>query len=437
MAGSPLRCPVCAVFLLVLPVASAVPLPGHAAIQYRLLANSSVGASDNPRSRPDESNTGTDGFVTAQGQVDLSYFTRLTQEQLSYWIMAISWFQDTQNRALTQTLRLSSQIETGPATTIALHANASLTQLSTLDMFASADPQTTGARPAGNQKVLSLGAGETFASQLNASWRVDQALEGFLFHPIGSAAGLSESKSAVLGASINHTWVRGWAGLRTRLGAISSRGIATQGGQTQTTSLIGEFAQLFLSWQHDWTPSFRHVLGAGAFVLRTDESRWQPGGSASLLWHPIGYEVELRAERAADTNVYVGAALERSLVGLQVSLPLDRLELLRAHASASLEHDSAADTSAGSGGSVNVISLRLGMQWQPGELFVFGLEYTLRDQYASEADSGASRFATFRRQMVVLTVGMRYPPDERTSGAGGARPSADTQAPTPEREDGR
>jgi hypothetical protein len=389
---------------------SALARPGQAELEYHLVAGSQLGASDNPRAQSDLTGAKADGFVTALGQFDLSHVGRLTAERLSYGIMSTSWFRQTQSTSLTQTLRLSSEIQAGPETKLALSAGAMLARLSMIDTTAPIDPQTAGPRPAGDQYFIGVDASETLASQISGAWRVDQTLEGHWYRPLGSALGSSQNKSATLTADINHTWTRDWAGLRTRLGAITASGTTSVAGQTAAVHRTGEFAELALSWQHDWTIDFRHAVAAGAFALRADESRLLPAGSVSLLWHRTGHEIELRAARTADSNVFIGAAFERRLVSLRLALPIDRFELLRVFALADLEHDTTLATSAMSSGSANVVFVHLGISWQPGDMFAFGLEYTFRDQHASQPDAGVSAFSTFRRQTAMLTVRMQYPP---------------------------
>jgi hypothetical protein len=404
---------------------SGVGRPAHAEVEYHLLASSSVGASDNPRAQSDQGAAGIDGFVNVSGQMDLGYVGRVTADRLACGITATSWFQDSQSSSLTQTARLSSAIQAGPLTNIVLRGGETWARLSMVDSAAPTDPQTSGPRPAGDTKFLGLDASESLTAQLGASWRLDQGLDGHWYRPIG-AGGSSENKSATLGADIYRVWTRDELGLRTQLGAITSRvsRMSAETGLPESVTANSELAELSLSWQRDWIADLRHSLSAGAVVLRMNGSHVLPAGSASLLWHRTGNEIELRASTGASTNIYVGAAYQRSLVGLRIALPIDRLETLRVLVAADLEHDQSVGAPPESGGKANVAFARFAMQWQPGDMFSFGLEYMFRDQRASALDSGNaspsggtttgnSLFSTYRRQMALLTVGIQYPPSER------------------------
>jgi len=407
-------------FAAVVMLASAASHSVQAELGYHVAASASVGASDNPRALPDQSTIKADGFVTAEGHLELNHIGRVTEEHLTYGIMGTTWFRGTEGSGQTHTLRLSSQFQVGPEGRLTLFAGGMLAKMSMIDAAAPNDSQTSGPRPAGDQTFVVIDAGETLASPIGGSWRVDQDLDGSLYRPLGSQSGTIENKSATLHADLNHTWARDWAGLRTRLGAVTSSGSSAQAGQATPVNFSGEFAELTLSWQHDWTPDFRHVVAAGAVVLWTDSAHLSPAGLASLLWHRTGYEIELRATSSADANVLLGAALKRDLVGLRGTLPIDRLELLRVNVAADLEHDSTEGAPAGTGGSANVLYVHGGIQWRPGDMFVFSLDYSFRDQRASanaanssaNGTAGASPFFTFRRQAVMLTVGMQYPPTQ-------------------------
>jgi hypothetical protein len=419
MNGSPRRL-ICAT---IVAIVSGLGRPGYADLEYHLLASGAAGASDNPRMQPDTAQPGTsapraDGFVSAQGQIELDHIGRLTQERLSYGIMGLSWFRGSLGSSVTHNLKLSSDIQAGPATKLTLGAGAMLAQLTTIDTTAPTDTQTTGPRPAGDQKFVGVDVGEVLASEIGGSWRVDQTLQGRLYRPLGNNLVTTENRGATFMAGLHHLWARDGVGLRTQLGFMTSdtSTVSAPSGQSETVTLTSELAELSLSWQRDWTPEFHHAVTAGAFILHTDSSRVLPAGSASLLWHRTGYDVEIRGTSSADSNIYVGAAFRRSLVGLRVALPLDRLEQLRVTVDADVEHDSTVGASSSASGSANVALAHAALSWRPGDMFVFGLEYTFRDQRGSQTDTGTSpspttsSFPTFRGQTAMFTVGVRYPP---------------------------
>jgi len=394
---------------------------GHAEVAYHVFAGSSVGASDNPTSQPDATAHSAAGFVTAQGRLELGHIGRLTQEQIAYAIMATSWTGNTQSSVLAQTLSLSSDIEASPAARITLRGSAALMQLSMLDATSTTNPQTVGPRPAGDQKFLSLSADEAFSWQLGGSWSIAQSLDGGMYRPLGSDQGSGSNKSLILGAAISHLWQRDSGGLRGRLGAIATNntqagqlttaGQPTTAGQATTAARDGQFAQLESTWRHEWTAELTHELAAGVLFLRTDHVHVFPTESAAILWRRVGREVGLRAEQSVGDSIYVATVYQRSLVGLNIALPLDRYELLQFLAAADLESDSASALANGAGGTAKVFATHLGLRWMPGHLFTYGLDYTFRDQRASAVSSavGASPFASFRRQLVVFTVEAQYP----------------------------
>jgi hypothetical protein len=380
---------------------------GHAGVDYRLFAGSSVGVSDNPQSLPRDADVRADGFVSAQGRFELTQTGRLTSQRASYGIMATAWARNTQGSSLIHTLSLSSDIQASPGARVTLNAGATLAQMSMLDTSAASDPQTIGPRPAGDQKFLGLNAGEALSLQFGGQWRLDQAINGQLYRPINGGQGSSGNANLSLDAGISHLWSQDRAALKGRVGAMMPIG-SPPAGQTTTSSSRSEFAEVLVGWSHDLSPDLTSELGAGVFVLRSKPSP-VPSASASLVWRRTGREIELRAARAPQSNVYLGAVYERSFVSLRVGLPVDRREALRILAAADVEHDSMAAVSGGPGGAANVFSGRFGLHWQPGDTFVYGLDYTYRDQRASATDTESSLFSTFRRQMVTLTIEMHYP----------------------------
>jgi hypothetical protein len=382
---------------------------GYAQLDYRLSAGSAVGVVENPTAQSNQASTRVDGIVSSTAQVDLSYAGRLTVERLGYAISAASYFQSIQSPTLIQILRLASEIQAAAETKITLGAGATLTRLSMVDTTAPADPQTAGPRPAGDAYFVGIDVGETLAWQLTGAWRVDQALGGNWFRRLGDALGSSGNESAALSVGVNHAWTSDSAGLRSRVGVITSGAASTQSAQPARTNATSEYGELGLSWRRDWRPDLFHTVSAGAFVLRTDKSTVLPGGSVSLLWHRTGYEIELRAGRTAESNIYIGTVYERDSVGLRVGMPIDRLDQLRVLASADVERDTIVGSSTGVGGSADVVFAGLAIHWQPGDMFVFGLDYTFRDQFAASY-SGNSTLASFRRQTAMVSVGVQYPP---------------------------
>ena len=386
-----------------------VQASGHAQVEYHVVAGGLIGASDNPRSLQDGAGAQTEGFVTAEGRLELGYIGRLTRERIAYGIMATSWTGNALGSSLAHTLNLASEIQAGPETRITLNGAAALMQLSMLDATAATNPQTAGPRPAGDQKFLSLSAGEALSWQLGRSWSMAQSLDGGMYRPLGSAPGVASNKSLTLGTALNHLWQRDSGGLRGRLGAITTES-NTQAGQPTIASPDSQFAQLESTWRHEWTAELSHELSAGVLFLRMDGVHAFPVESAAILWRRGGGDIGLHAEQSVGSNIYVGTVYQRSLVSLNISLPLDRYELLRLLAAADLEHDSASAVANGAGGTANVFAMHIGLHWMPGNTFTYGLDYTFRDQRASAAaSSGASEFASFRRQLVVFSIEAQYP----------------------------
>jgi hypothetical protein len=383
--------------------------PGFADWTYRLSAEGAVGAVENPRGQSTQNGPRAAGTASTQGQLELNHIGRLTREGMAYGISFMSWFPSDQTLYLTQTLRLSEMIEATPDTRFGLTGGATLSQRSLLNASAPTDPQTSGPRPAGDQKYVGVDAGETFASQFAGAWQFSQALTGRFYRSLGNQAGLVENRGATLDLGVSRAWARDVVFAQSRLGIMSSTN-GTTAGQPTTPDLTGKSAQLQLGWRYAWTAEVSHSLAAGAFVLQADRTRVFPAGSANLSWQSRGYQAELRAARLADSNIFIGQVFQQDLVGLRFLLPLDRLELLRASADASLERDSIESTTLGADATAVVMMARLGLGWQAGNLVTLGLLYTFRDQRVSGADSSPALLSSFRQQMLVFTVGIQYPP---------------------------
>jgi hypothetical protein len=209
--------------------------------------------------------------------------------------------------------------------------------------------------------------------------------------------------------------MRDHAGLRARVGVIETGAIIPVGQVVAIPSSEDEFAEALLNWRHDFTPTWRSELAAGALVLHLPGGTVgpTPAGLAILYYQNAGQELELRAARTVEPNVFVGAAIERNLVSLRAGLPIGRWQVLRLNSVATLERDSAA-APGGSTSTANILNVQAGARYQPGDMIAFSLDYTFRDQFAVSAAPGASPFTDFRRHIAMLTIEAHYPPAAST-----------------------
>jgi len=383
----------------------------YAQLAYRLSAGSSIGISDISGSQSGATpGTQPDGFLMARAGAELDYAGRLAQDRAAYSFVATWWLRGTQGSSLTHMLNLSSVIQSSAATQVTLGASAMLSQLSLGDTVATANPQTFGAIPVGTQEFAAVDANEAFTWQVNSAWRLDQMLDGRLYRPIGDNPGTAQNESLVLALGIARTWLRDQAGLRTRAGVIET-GEAAPAGAPVIPGYKSEFAEALLSWRRDWTPTWTSQLGAGAFVLHVPGSYTgpTPAGSATVSYRNTGQEIELRVARTVDPNVYVGAALERDLVSLRAALPIGRWQAFHLDAMADLEHDSGAGTLGGPTSTADIFFLQAGASYQPGNMFMYRLQYMFRDQFSASAAPGTSPFAAFRQQTAMFTIEVHYP----------------------------
>ena len=105
----------------------------------------------------------------------------------------------------------------------------------------------------------------------------------------------------------------------------------------------------------------------------------------------------------------MGAALERDLVSLRAALPIGRWQAFHLDAMADLEHDSGAGTLGGPTSTADIFFLQAGASYQPGNMFMFRLQYMFRDQFSASAAPGTSPFAVFRQQTAMFTIEAHYP----------------------------
>lgn len=388
--------------------------PGSAEWAYRLSATGSAGVIENPRAQSSQSNSRVRGIASTEGRADLYHIGRLNRESLAYGIILSSWFPSGDSLYVTQTLRLSETLEASPVTRVGLSAGATLAQRSMLDATVPTNPQTAGPRPAGGDTYLGLDATETFTSQFAGSWQVEQGLSGRVYRSVGNQVNTSDNRGASFDLALARAWSRDSATSRARLEIMTSRSTAPA-GQPVPADRTGETAQFQLGWRHVWTAEISHGVEAGAFVLRTDQTKVFPALSANLTWQSLGYLMELRAARSAQSNIFTGQVYVQNMVGLRCSLPLDRRELLRASADASAERDSIESPTLGTSSTATVMLGRLALAWQPGDIFTFGFQYTIRDQRvpdqnASAAGSNPNLLSSYRQQTAMLSVSMQYPP---------------------------
>ena len=385
---------------------------GYAQLEYRLSAGTSVGVSDlSGATSATTAGLQPDVFVMARAGAELGYVGQKVRSLAAYAFAATWWLRSSEGSSLSHTLTLSSDIETSAATHITLGGSAALSQLSLVDSVASADPLTVGARPAGTMQFVAFDAHEAFVWQLNPRWRLDQMLEGRFFHPIGQDLGIAQSESLTHALAITRLWGRDQVGLRSRLGAIKTDQATPVGGLV-IPGREGEFAEALVGWRHDFTPTWSSDLAAGAFVvgLSGSDTVVTEAGSAALSYRYIGRELDLRAARTVDPNVFLGAALERDLVSLSVVFPMGQWDALLLNALADFEHDSTAGVPGGATPTTNIVVATAGASYQPGHMFKYRLEYTFRDQLASAAVASTTSFPSFHRQIVMFTVEVHYPP---------------------------
>jgi hypothetical protein len=382
----------------------------RAQVGYRVGVGASVGVTDNPRSQPEGGDTQGDGFAAARGTAAFNHVGALSRQEAVYSIAATSWFREIRAPMLTQTLNLSSEIDAAPDLRIGLAAGATMTQLTMIDTTVSAvspAPQTAGPRPTGEQRFVTFDARQSLSYEWGGSWRLSQGFGGYLLYPLGSETTLGETKGLAFHTAIHHLWARDQAGLNGRAAVATTSGPAAPPWRTS------EFAQLQVSWRHEWTPDISNELAAGATAVKSDRVRVLPSGSASVSWRGTGRDLEVRAARSAEASMFLGVVYERNVVGLLANLQIDQLETVGLMAAADLEHDSALADSTGQGGSANVFFARLALHWRPSNMVDFGIEYNFRDQRSAVTGSGSSAMPTFRRQMAVLTIEMRFPDDRR------------------------
>lgn len=391
-------------------VAFLVGRPAWGQFEYRLGAGSSIGVSDNPASQS-SSTTQSQAAVllAARGHVDLGYLGQLSSERMAYGIAATTWTGNSQRTTVTHTLTLASDLQPSPALKIGLQAGGTLTRLSVLDTVAATDPATAGPRPTSDQQYLNITASELLAWMMTGSWSLNQAINARLYRPLGdTTSGSRENKTADFDLGVTRAFQRDAVGVQTVVGVISSSVPAS--GQTPAVSATSEYGQAQLNWRHDWTSELSHSLAGGLFFVRTDEVKVLPAGSASLAWRSLGREAELRAARSATTSTYAGVVYVRDILSLRVALPIDQRERLRFTSAGNLERASSAGTSSGLSGSTRIVSINASLRWKPGDTFSYALDYSFRDQKASADSSG---FASYRRQTVLFTVEMGYPPSYR------------------------
>ncbi len=416
-----LRCAVCATIVLGGGGAA------YGQMDYRLTVGLAGLASDNPASQPTGAPTEADASVAFRGGVDLGYLGSLATDRLSYTIMATRWIRDTQSPALTQVLRLFSEIQVTPATRVSLSAGATLSHLGLSDTISAASlpttgpqptdqqptnsqtssPQQVGPQPAGNQEYLTLDARESVAWQPNGQWRVDQGLGGSAYRPLGGGSGSIDNEALTLDIGLAKLWQHDSAGVRGRLGTMMTSGSADQ-AQPSAGSDYTELAESSLVWEHQWNAAVAHELSAGMIVVRSDQVHPVPTASATVTWRRPGYTLTGRLAQTADYSVMIGSALQRRMASLATALPVNRFETMRLIASACVEHDSLVAATDGLGGSIDVFDALAGLGWQPGDTFAYSLAYSFRDQWATETGGTISAFSAFHRQSIMATVAAAY-----------------------------
>jgi len=100
-----------------------------------------------------------------------------------------------------------------------------------------------------------------------------------------------------------------------------------------------------------------------------------PAGSATVSYRNTGQELELRVARTVDPNVYVGAALERDLVSLRAALPIRPWQAFHLDAWPTSNMTPARVPLAGPTTTADIFFLQAGASYQPGNMFMYRLQY--------------------------------------------------------------
>ena len=385
-------------------------------VDYQLGAGAFLGFTDNALGVPNGTpGSGSDGLILGRLDAGLVLTRQFSEHRLAYAFTASRYLRQSGGDVLSNSLGWEAVFQ--PLTSLRITTSVAGAQgrLTSLDVASASatggtSSGTTGPRPAAPLLYASADARQGLSADLSPRWRLLQSLTAHGFWPLEASTQLPVSYSGELGLGLERNYDRDGISLNARGVAMQSSQVSLAGTTVQP-QFRGYVVEGDLGWRHTLTPVWSDYLSGGGLVIEApagSQARFQPAGLAELLARGETADLGLRVERTATPNVLVGDIFLSTRVVAHASAGLGQTQKLKLYGSGSFDRASVIGSSGDDRGGASVWRAQVGMTYgAPGPVLV-SLEYAFTDQQAIVPASGQTAFFSFRRNLVMLGIEVKY-----------------------------
>ena len=385
-------------------------------VDYQLGAGVFIGFTDNALGVPNGTpGSGSDGLILGRLDAGLVLTRQFSEHRLAYAFTASGYLRQSGGDVLSNSLGWEAVFQ--PLTSLRITTSVAGAQgrLTSLDLASASaaggtSSGTTGPRPAAPLLYASADARQGLSADLSPRWRLLQSLVAHGFWPLEANTQRPVSYSGELGLGLERNYARDGISLNARGLAMQSNQVSLAGATVQP-QFRGYVVESDLGWRHTLTPVWSDYLSGGGFIIEApagSQARFQPAGLAELSARGETAELGLRVERTAMPNVFVGDIFLSTRVVARASAGLGQTQKLKLYGSGSFDRASAIGSAGDDRGGASVWRAQVGMIYGvPGPVLV-SLEYAFTDQQAIAPASGQTAFFSFRRNLVMLGIEVRY-----------------------------
>jgi hypothetical protein len=410
--------------------ATLAPPAAAAALDYELGLGAFAGFTDNALGVPNGTpGSGSDGLLLGRADAGLNLTRQFSEHRLAYAFTASRYVRTSGGDILSNSLGWDAAFQ--PLASLRLTSSLAVTQgrLTSLDVAsASATGGTatgpTGPRPAAPLLYASADAREGLSWEMSPRWRLLQSFGAQGFWPLEADTQRPSSYSEELGAGLERTFVRDGVSLNLRGLAMQSTQVSSQGVVIQP-QLRSYLAEGDLGWRHTFSPVWSdYVSGGGMIVESSDGSgaHFHPAGLAEVSARGETSEISLRVQRSATPNVFAGNIFMSTRVVVNTVAGFGRTQKLQLRGSASFDRASAIGAAGENQGGASVWLAQVVMTYGVPGPILLSLEYSFTDQQAdAPGSSGAPAFFSFRRNLIMLGIEVKYASLRPLKSGGGAQ----------------
>jgi hypothetical protein len=264
--------------------------------------------------------------------------------------------------------------------------------------------------PPGGGSFLAASADELVTFQPSAGLRIYESATVAEQTPLfDTVAPRTFTTGARLG--VDHSWEADAVGVESRLDYAAVDGALRPDGTP-----AGPQRQIVAGgvgiWRHDWGRFFSSRAEAGAVRaqrLNTGFGRWEPVGTAALVYVSELADAELSYRHAITMNPLLGLSLVVNEVRLRGAVPLTKKGEVFVAASAGYQQGRILDDSERLAAHVDAALADVGVGWQTTNYLLLGVRYQHIEQMSDMRTPPLP--VSFVRNTIMLGATLRYPPE--------------------------